>query len=928
MSYPTISRIGDVSRTGRFSVNYDDTKTINFVSQSINVGENLPISSPHYGILITSSSVSASIFAVGNVRPGICDVNVRFSKSEDLLPFDDTRIRIDRADNFYSTGSKLENISGFTSPLWSKTQLRLNISSSTGQIIARSPSIRAAAGTEFAGRDLTGFCYYNFVSQSWDQYGSTDPITNTATNYDYAVHSGSFAVPPSGTNLYPSQFMPEVGYGTIQNSAGFLATLDTGAEIVETYEKLGYKNMGYPTILSMAPFSTKYHATSSNTFKMSNLIDRPFALEKAVIEIPVIARRVHDAGGYSQGKIFDNYVFFLYRQSHSARIIDSQGDVTSSQRFLIASSSAVFYNSASFGSLVSTDQVKIFNTPGFSYNFGMTYNPDSPTYETGSYTGSIILRMESAIANKKFPGFNWMFDQSNASTNRTAIQHYWPGGTGAEPFFDKSSGFSGKDGISTAYNATRASVVGINGIYDNSGSLLPIEKVDSRTLVSSLGGTDKPPGANTFLGTVLTDVSSSNGVVSPYILMPGDELIIGVDAAIPHIFSGSGGTQSPYEVLTGSFLQMNSGEASLTLFGSQIRDGVEFHDTLNQPLASDAIRESLHYDNPVIDQFDIEDRKLFSGSFYDEVVTGSITDTSTTTNRQIVGSRVNGLNEQWSGDGPGISVPFGLPPDKPGFIRAVQTNDPSERFFDSVPPNPVDVWGRDGKVAVDAGGTKEFLLLLGKSDSVPTHYNDVWQFSYPFEPRYGDLKRSILRNKPTITGSLGSNIGQKLATVAFLRDNNYVGYGGHDQDRYFNLDEINKFIYGVGTGPTGSVPMITTGSTIWGGQGKKASLGPIRGWKYGLAGVTNIQTKAYFRRDKYGQFRDLLEQRLDTKVFKGGSEVTDSPVQIIFLTADTAVNDFTDQSSNVSFEATSSVPYIDDQARNRNYAAASTVEVI
>lgn len=101
----------------------------------------------------------------------------------------------------------------------------------------------------------------------------------------------------------------------------------------------------------------------------------------------------------------------------------------------------------------------------------------------------------------------------------------------------------------------------------------------------------------------------------------------------------------------------------------------------------------------------------------------------------------------------------------------------------------------------------------------------------------------------------------------------------------------------------------------------------IRGWKYGVYSGLPTKTKAVWRRDHYGQFRDLLEQRIDTKFYIAGKVdrnleekyVNSSPVQIRFinLNGDVINPASSTRSSNISEEATSSLPYTADIATNR-----------
>jgi len=75
--------------------------------------------------------------------------------------------------------------------------------------------------------------------------------------------------------------------------------------------------------------------------------------------------------------------------------------------------------------------------------------------------------------------------------------------------------------------------------------------------------------------------------------------------------------------------------------------------------------------------------------------------------------------------------------------------------------------------------------------------------------------------------------------------------------------------------------------------------------------------------DHFGQFRDMLEQRLDTKFYHrestlGPAGPGSSPVSIKFVTQKgvATLPEYT-YSSNLSTEYTSSLPYFDGLVRNR-----------
>ena len=88
----------------------------------------------------------------------------------------------------------------------------------------------------------------------------------------------------------------------------------------------------------------------------------------------------------------------------------------------------------------------------------------------------------------------------------------------------------------------------------------------------------------------------------------------------------------------------------------------------------------------------------------------------------------------------------------------------------------------------------------------------------------------------------------------------------------------------------------------------------IRGFKYGLANVVPTRTSAIFRRDRFGHFRDQLEQRLFTKTYTKDDATSDNtPIVIQFRSrADGSIVDPSEtNSANLSLYCTSSIPYND-----------------
>lgn len=94
----------------------------------------------------------------------------------------------------------------------------------------------------------------------------------------------------------------------------------------------------------------------------------------------------------------------------------------------------------------------------------------------------------------------------------------------------------------------------------------------------------------------------------------------------------------------------------------------------------------------------------------------------------------------------------------------------------------------------------------------------------------------------------------------------------------------------------------------------------IRGFRYGLSNVVPVKSSAVFRRDRYGHFRDMLEQRPLTIFYVNDGVIPDTaPVVVTFRSAtdSNVVNPSATSSANLSLLCTSSVPYVDGTIRDR-----------
>ena len=403
---------------------------------------------------------------------------------------------------------------------------------------------------------------------------------------------------------------------------------------------------------------------------------------------------------------------------------------------------------------------------------------------------------------------------------------------------------------------------------------------------------------------------------------------------------------------------LKAGPGKLVLYGTLLRDNKPLASELNQPLVTDAIHEALHYDNPVQDQFLIAQPGEYIGSYLTQYVTGSLFKNPAQAGVAATEGNMNlGINAS--------------------FNRFVTIADQGEVYWDSVLPNIFDVWSADGAEPYDmvSDSGQHYSALYLQDSSVtpvdPPDYNPNWCRAFPFESRYKDADRMLQdpadnqnRTSQTIqkvtawSNPIGStevdvNVswlkdtagkpGITFATATILKAGGFIRRSPSTaavQSKSTSDKTSAALLFGFAR--TGGLyfakqPGGTALQTSFGKAFK--ALNPIptgyptvnplsltdgptwdhpEGVKYGLKNYVWESTKMTFRPDRYGQLRDMLEQRKYSKFFhRGNDEIErgeqDAAVSCIFLDSDgNPVDDpSTTSCQNISTFMTSSIPYFE-----------------
>lgn len=1018
--------------------------------------------------LIASPNHNSNLISTGAASPYLSTEGFRkhIDYGMQSEPFDETRIfLLDKNVSFYASGTSGSIYHGFGSPLRDKIAINIPMPNNSQKLITRYSNMNIHQDTEGLFPDSTfastGFYYYNFNLGTWEckglnkskttmYYRSTAVTTANAVSLGTTYPSGpgkDISPVPHETDQYSKmqQFKMSDHMGVMIDSKADSENLNHGSTgsrdpYAILTSSLGYDKIGAPTIAGQAPWHHRYHATGSQTLKMSDYIANDFLLEKAVIDIPITVQTLRGEPSnnsaisryYDSCRDIDNYTFFLYKQKKSpSSVRESSFDITGSERVLIASGCASFYNSNAFSGRVPAEIVSrgLPHGPSFSHDFNAAtvYNPISnPGPLINAFTGTIRIEMQVAIPNAQpVGGTRWpMLASQVGGSGMVALgdghisvvtQDYWAGGTNSYSgslalnsntnlnvinpsnfTFAQNNSYAAGLGPFAVTSSGKPDVMGTQYRSISPESLLsykgpasyinPYTKIDTNIQYAKVGGENSigilgyTHKSISFRAYPILFGGRSASEVSPFLLSEDDELIIGIDAGISMLPSSASNqaqyiaklvnagedlgfykardiTKENFGCMSGSFMKILQGDASLTLFGSEVKSQKEQLLSTNQNLTSDAIHEAIG-NNRVLDQFENYSRLSMSGSYLDRYIGGTVQQMTNTEigriNQQnyagtgfkfgsnvIPGRRVISLfSKSRSTSGAKPKTPFlnndvGWPPsvnlgsfadndfihiddyhispygsdifqasDKNSLQRFAVIPDSYEMYYDSMAPDIINLARRSSAELVASASFRSDGRIFVTQRATPDRKDWVYRTN---PPRFTN-QQIILRQYPTwwTGGSFSefydfanpSNGSTRVKKITLFSS----GY------KYANYDSksggvIKKFRSEV------------TGA-----------FGPL----YGMVSPTVIKSSARFRMSSYGQYRDMLEQRLDTKYYISVSAYNEtkngdsglgsispglgaSPVQVRFVNSENGVivDPYSTDSANFSSEYTSSMPYSD-----------------
>lgn len=962
--YPTTKRMGDTTRVGNSNIaKFDDTETVIFSKgvDSLLLGSLLESGSTRSLLPYASpNNPNGGLSGTGNVIAGISDnfymtdykeLTYRNQEgslnTENLGSFDDSRVHLSDT-QFYLTGTKENIVPGFSNRLHDKTQIVVDLSPSTPTKFGNTKvlhnvtdQINDNSGDDTSGETQQIMVYWNNILKRWEKIA-------------FGMH-GNTVSSPSDATLKTMITEAAVGFGPIGYVSTGSNTSLANQTVLDEDILTGYarpiKSFGFP-------YDGKYHATGSQHILAKDLgISKPLLVEKLQLKYnvnlefadnspaiqyatmsPHIAH--HDSSPSERLFVNDTRIviptFFMLRQfkgelnnhtvsygvetagtkSDNNYTISIPGDFklnTGSNattrvedlRELITYGQTTFYISSSDASDLNFDVAQALENGlnrDLSVDIAKATNNLSwkPTTLVPSLTASLVM---------EFPSRQSSISEDNAyayvlnSPNRSTI------------LLGDRLGGRGQGELNNL-NRAIANVQPSRNISEGSDFRIP-------SVVSS----NVPFEGQAFK-------KESYDLTSPYIIFPEDELIFGWQYGMtPNLQTGF---TIGNDTLTNSMTLF--GNSKLTIFGSQIKENKEFHDTLNQPLTSEAVHESLHHDNPVIDQYNINTRGEFTGSYIDlhrdkEKLLSVASDITI----ESIASSGNAL-----------------PNSMQRFVRL--TND-KQVFFDTLVPDPISLWEQltSSGSTLQSNGLKAIGIGGGTHANSGSHgVSTDWLRSFAYNNSLGrvdfsaqeaNLKDVIIyfsdgdTSGETYVNGNGDQFIDVYKNFNFL-DPGHTGISGiarlGNSEFKKNIENNLMWLYGFGTGVSGSLE--GSNSTTPASFRYQVNQRP-KGFKYGILSTKPIGKSNTFRYDRYGQFSDMLEQSHDTIFYNvADKDASEAPVQINFVTEENvgvykildkqSVSANTFQSSNTNVFATSSLPYFDDDTvRNRSYSSATGDDV-
>ncbi len=327
---------------------------------------------------------------------------------------------------------------------------------------------------------------------------------------------------------------------------GFAPGLDNGGSSVRDLAA------GAPSSNFGFPYHGKFHATASNTIALSNYIQTPFLVEKIVLEFSgAFSQETFHAAGSTKASMS---TFFILNQRSPFRYIN--GAVQTIPYRQSNTGTATFV-------VTGTTIPETINGNYCATSRDLVTWAQLVAFQTGDVTA--IERMSREL--------------NLFGTNGNWSGRYLLSGTVKSPL--------SSEGHAEMTLGGYAQFMLINKNGNRNGLFVP----GGRDLVGSLDrGAVVSSASLTFTNAPVVSLARY-GKPNPYLLLPSDNLILGWQ--LPLFNALNDNNVQPIYDTRGPTFTFDAAPAKIVLYGSMVREGKEFHDTLNQHLTSISVTEAI-----------------------------------------------------------------------------------------------------------------------------------------------------------------------------------------------------------------------------------------------------------------------------------------------------------------------------------------------
>ena len=861
-------------------------------------------------------------------KKGYTDSGYTFADEYVLSPFNESKINeFDDQSAFDSIGTSREILEGFESPLRSKTIISLEMISSgkptpiffsTGSGVFGNPGPVGTYENTITGLSGSGVAYWNKTLKKWEMI-QVGPIRQHTSELSDPFSAGSrdraqsvlgFSLVPSSTLDGSGQRNTSFKNPTISESAR-----DHNLKVVGVSEIFGspIDEYGFPN-------AVQYNATGSQEIRMSNYISSPFLLEKMKVDVEGVFG-VGTSSKFTDSDFPRTKVFFVLNQTTNGDSPHIHDSLSINQRKF---NEGVEEKSTSVISRVGTRELVAWSKVGFiPANSHILSQSDAYEVIKTSYGALVNVPTDtiaSSPAHSCSIGFN-MVPEIPALSSIVSVHKARVG------------------------NSTKLESETFDPVVSSNDKNL---KISGRQIASSFLQSETHSSSSNLdyttegIGKIFRKKQSKKH--SPYVLMPSDRLVFGWQN-VDMRGQNDSGKKGPNETFEADELLDKLVKVKVTLFGSMIRSGKEHHDTLRQNLSTNEIHGAIQ-SIPAQDIFDVEPIISLSGSTHDSLFFGEMKEGS---------SGVRGRR---------ASIAKGEAGSTGSLSRLVALTERSEKYSDSIvepissllssrkffSPLPLADSGVSQNIRIGSDNFTRKSVVLS-NNPISSSFRLLREIGFHNNKNFVKNRVSSINKNHLVSPGGGKSTSAKFlafdtavtgsakysifsGTIENVRGVTSYGSPEIGEPRLtspvslFQSNEISQIITSIFY----AAPVISFGKVRWPVRkaGKNGLVPDIRGYRHGFISTKALSPKIYFRRDSFGQFRDLMETYPETSFVNRINRINDKktegwpgndgPIKVRFFSREGTpdIDPLDTNSQNLSTFSTSSLPFYDGLSTERD----------